>query len=178
MDELKHIKGSIRGKSKDQRVLFDNYSPRMMKLCCRYLKSQHDAEDAFIKAFNKVFEKLFTFEYRGEGSLGKWISTVMVNECLMMLRGQMHMEKIEEINEVLFMEDQSGNIDLEFIYELILSLPLGYRTVFNLFAIEGYSHKEIAEMLGITIGTSKSQLSKARQLLQAQINKNNHSYGT
>jgi len=149
-----------------------------MKLCQRYLKNHHDAEDAFIKAFDKVFKNLFKFEYRGKDSLGHWISRIMVNECLMILRQSRRMELIDENSKVQVSHIDNLSSDTDYIYDLILELPLGYRTVFNLFAVEGYSHKEIAEKLGITEGTSKSQMSKARNLLQNQLNKLNVNYGT
>lgn len=178
MDVEKHIRGSIKGNERDQRKIFDTYSGRMLKLCQRYLKNKQDAEDAFIKAFNKVFLNLIKFEYRGKDSLSKWMSTIMVNECLMILRQGFRLEKIDENTPSPLVENDSFNSDTDYIYELILKLPLGYRTVFNLFAIEGYSHKEIATLLGITEGTSKSQLNKARHLLQGQLNNKNLDYGT
>lgn len=174
----KIIKESIKGNARAQRTIFDAHSGSMMKLCRRYLKNAPDAEDAFIKAFNKVFEKLSYFEFRGKDSLSKWITTIMINECLMMLRQRLRMEKIEDLGAHQIPFQESIPSDAEYLYALILNLPLGYRTVFNLFAIEGYSHKEIGDMLGIAEGTSKSQLSKARQLLQSQIEEMKKRYGT
>lgn len=178
MDIRQSISESIKGSTRAQRRIFDAYSGRMMKLCGRYLRDALEAEDAFIKAFNKVFLKLESFEYRGEESLSRWISTIMVNECLMTLRQRRHLEKIEDLGDHQMPSTDENYSDEEFIYQLILDLPMGYRTVFNLNVIEGYSHKEIAGMLDISEGTSKSQLSKARKLLQDQINANNMNYGT
>lgn len=174
----KTIRQSIKGNARAQRIIFDAHSGSMMKLCRRYLKNAPDAEDAFIKAFNKVFEKLSNFEYRGKDSLAKWMTTIMINECLMMLRQRLRLEKVEDIETLQIPVQESIPSDTEYLYALILNLPLGYRTVFNLFAIEGYSHKEIADMLGIAEGTSKSQLSKARQILQSQIEEMKKHYGT
>lgn len=174
----KTIRQSIKGNARAQRVIFDTHSGSMMKVCLRYLKNAPDAEDAFIKAFNKVFEKLGTFEFRGKDSLAKWITTIMINECLMMLRQRLRMEKIEDLESIQLPAQTNHSSDTDYLYALILNLPLGYRTVFNLYAIEGYSHKEIAEKLGIAEGTSKSQLSKARQLLQSQIEEMKKYYGT
>jgi len=154
------------------------YAGRMLKLCRRYLKNEQDAEDAFIKAFNKMFLNLINFEYRGKDSLARWMSTLMVNECLMILRQSYRLEKIDENTVAADVQSDNNHSDTDYIYDLILKLPLGYRTVFNLFAIEGYSHKEIAKLLDIAEGTSKSQLNKARHLLQNQINKINLNYGT
>ncbi len=172
------IRESIKGSAKAQRKIFDAHSGRMMKLCNRYLKNPQDAEDAFIKGFNKAFEKLGTFEYRGKDSLVKWMTTIMINECLMMLRQKIRLEKIEDIGANQLPAQGSNPSDTDYLYALILNLPLGYRTVFNLYAVEGYSHKEIGEMLGIAEGTSKSQLSKARQILQSQIKEMKARYGT
>ena len=172
------IRESVKGNAKAQRKLFDEHSGKMLNLCKRYLKNAHDAEDAFIHGFNKVFQKLDTFEYRGNDSLNKWITTIMINECLMVLRKELRMEKIEDIQSTTLLITESNPTDTDYIYALILNLPLGYRTVFNLHAIEGYSHKEIAEKLSISEGTSKSQLSKARRLLQSQLKDLKRDYGT
>lgn len=174
----KTIRDSVKGNAKAQRKIFDAHSGKMLKVCKRYLKNAHDAEDAFIHGFNKVFQKLDTFEYRGKDSLAKWITTIMINECLMALRKQLRMEKIEDIHSADIAVPETNPTDTDYIYALILNLPLGYRTVFNLHAIEGYSHKEIADKLGISEGTSKSQLSKARQLLQSQLKDLKRDYGT
>ncbi len=172
-----HIEQSIQGNVRAQRALFDLYSASMLQLCKRYIKDSHEAEDAFIKAFNKVFEHLHTFEYRGENSLQKWIGTIMINECLMILRKTQRFETVNE-DQLYSAENSVQPSDEESIYQLILELPLGYRTVFNLYVIEGYAHKEIAKMLDISEGTSKSQLNKARKLLQHNLEKLNLSYGT
>ncbi len=138
----------------------------MLHTCLRYIPETLEAEDALIEGFTKVFRKIHQFEYRGKGSFSGWIKRVMVNECLMILRKK-------QVNKVdidhLIKLDSSNGADDDILYEellnLIYNLPKGYRTVFNMYVIEGYSHKEIGEKLGISENTSKSQLSKARSSL-------------
>ena len=175
MEERQYIKRSIKGDSGAQRYLFDQYSPRMLKLCQRYLNDSFEAEEAFIQGFRKALDQLSTFEERNENSFKNWLSRIMVNECLMLLRKNHRLEKVQE-NHLHIASTDAPEHDSEYIYQLILNLPQGYRTVFNLFAIEGYSHKEIAGMLNIQEATSRSQLNKARELLKHQINKVNERY--
>ncbi len=146
----------------------------MFRLTFRYLRERQQAEDAMMNGFYKVFTHFSSFEYRGPGSLDKWITRIMVNESLMQLRGP----KIHWMNEEASAQQESADypthaLDAEVLYAYIRQLPDGYRTVFNLHALEGYSHEEIALQLGISEGTSKSQLSKARTLLQKWIRNSN-----
>jgi RNA polymerase sigma factor (sigma-70 family) len=139
----------------------------MFRLCFRYLRSREEAEEVMIGGFMKVFEHLHRFEDRGLGSLDVWIRRIMVNECLMLLRK--YRPLMVDAAALVSQEAQErtdSNLDAEDLYELICSLPTGYRTVFNLYVIEGYSHKEIAGQLQISESTSKSQLSRARALMQ------------
>jgi RNA polymerase sigma factor (sigma-70 family) len=143
----------------------------MFRLCYRYVREQQEAEDILCKGFHKVFQHIAQFEDRGEASLQKWITRIMVNEALMYLRKH----RMELVSEDAAQAIPAGTrtdsaLEAEYLYNLIRALPVGYRTVFNLFCIEGYSHAEIAEQLGITEGTSKSQLSKARAMLQDMLN--------
>lgn len=159
------------GDRKAQRTLYDRFQGHMFRVCFRYVREQQEAEDILCKGFHKVFQHIAQFEDRGEGSLQKWISRIMVNEALMYLRKH----KLEMVSEDAAQAIPSGtrsdqSLDAEYLYNMIRMLPLGYRTVFNLFAIEGYSHQEIATELGISEGTSKSQLSKARAMLQEMLN--------
>ena len=176
MNQKQLIEKCLNGDRFAQKRMYDLFSVRMIRLCERYLKDTADAEDAFITAFRKAFEKLPDFEYRGEESLGRWLSTIVVNECLATLRKNNGMEKVETIDEQ-FPQHTDAYSDEAFIYSLILELPTGYRTVFNLHVIEGYTHKEISEMLDISEGTSKSQLSKARSYLKGRLVQNNLRYG-
>jgi len=152
-----------------QHAVFNRYSGKMMAVCRRYLGVGPDAEDALMEGFMKVFTKIDSF--KEDGSFEGWIRRIMVNECLMKIRkqGDMYSKPIEEAWGI-------GQADEAFMYlrtaeieALIAELPPGYRTVFNLSAIEGYSHDEIATMLQISAGTSKSQLSRARTMIQQKM---------
>ena len=138
----------------------------------RYLRSREDREDVLIEAFFKVFDKLDKF--RGEGSFEGWIRRIVVNEALMFLRKQHDFNRHLEISdldhpvaEVVF-----NRLATQDILQLMDELPTGYRTVFNLYVIEGYKHREIADLLGISINTSKSQLILARKRMQELLEKN------
>jgi len=156
-----------------QKWLYERYSPLMFSVCKRYLRSREDAEEALVGGFFKVFSQIDS--YSGAGSFEGWVRRIMVNECLMSLR---------KIQPLIFPGDEaqvpdyadSFNIEADIsareILELLDQLPPGYRTVFNLYVLEGFKHIEIAEILGISINTSKSQLilakEKLRNLLKAK----------
>ena len=143
----------------------------MFRLCFRYVREQQEAEDVLCKGFLKVFDNIGRFEARGPGSLDKWIVKIMVNEALMFLRKKRFEFVSEDVAVQIPADIQTdAALEAEDIYEMIRALPIGYRTVFNLYAIEGFSHPEIAEKLGISVGTSKSQLSKARAQLREMLN--------
>jgi RNA polymerase sigma-70 factor (ECF subfamily) len=153
--------------------VYERFAGRMFRLCLRYLKQEMEAEDAVVEGFVKVFRKLDTFEFRGEGSFEAWISRIMVNESLMMLRKRKDVVSVDQ-NEAIQLDSglsTDSDIRAEDLYALVRQLPDGYRTVFNLYAIEGFAHKEIAEMLGISENTSKTQLFKARAALQSLLEK-------
>lgn len=153
----------------------------MLSVCRQYLNDIQQAEDVMITAFMKVFTNLKNFEFNG--SFEGWIRRIMVNECISYLRVQ---KKVTFIDDHLVLgrdEESFNNIESKFTIDdiqfLIDNLPDGYKMVFNLYAVEGYKHYEIASMFGISEGTSKSQLSHARKMLQAQINKlKNYDNGT
>lgn len=158
------------GDRQAQRLLYDRYQGQMFRLCHRYLRAQQEAEDVLCRGFHKVFQAIGSFEDRGANSLQKWMTRIMVNEALMELRKhRLELVSEEDGHAVPSGTRSDGAVEAEYLYALIRSLPVGYRTVFNLHAIEGYSHPEIAEQLGISEGTSKSQLSKARALLQEML---------
>ncbi|CAG5008599.1 ECF RNA polymerase sigma factor SigW [Dyadobacter sp. CECT 9275] len=168
--EAQLVKALRKEDAKAQRLLYDKFSPRMLGLCFRYIGDTMAAEDVMIEGFVKVFEKINQFS--GEGSFEGWVRRIMVNEALGYLRKQKAVpeEPIREESEN--MPDYSTadeNLRAEELLKLVEALPVGYRTVFNLYAIEGYAHLEIAEMLGITESTSKSQLHRARALLQKML---------
>ncbi|UZR92950.1 RNA polymerase sigma factor [Chondrinema litorale] len=174
MKDEQLIERCKRGDSQAQHVLYNRYADRLFRLCFRYVKNELDAEDVLVKGFMKVFSKIDLFEYRGKGSLEGWMKRVMINECLMLLRKQNNFNLVHD-SEARLVETEAradSQLAAEDIFALVLQLPTGYRTVFNLYAIEGYSHKEIADQLGISENTSKSQLSKARAALRTLLAKN------
>ena len=153
-----------------QRQLYQTYVSEMTRLCYRYVRDDSETKDVLTEGFLKVFRLIGKFEYRGTGSLKAWIKRIMVNESLMYLRKQKvrYHEDIQGM-EICISDDEIDKLDAEYIYEAILALPDGYRTVFNLYAIEGYSHKEIGERLGISESASRSQLTHARQKLKNHL---------
>jgi len=155
---------------KAQEAVFKRFAGKMMAVCKRYVGVGPLAEDVLMEGFMKVFTKIDLFQE--QGSFEGWIRRIMVNEALMALRkeGKMKFQDTDFGYEIGQVEDAYMNLQVEELNKLIESLPLGYKTVFNLYAIEGYNHQEIAEMLGIKEGTSKSQLSRARGLLQHKLN--------
>ena len=154
-----------------QRFLFEHYSGRMLALCHRYVKDRMDAEDVMVVAFTKVLDRINQF--KGEGSFEGWVRRVMVNESLTYLRKNksIYLETdIEAAEREPDYDKLSNELEAEDLRKLIADLPTGYRIVFNLYAIDGYSHQEIAGQLGVSENTSKSQLSRARALLQKRLN--------
>ena len=177
-NEKELIELSIVNNRAAQQKLYSSFSPKMLSVCRQYIKDVHEAEDIMISGFMKVFANLHKFQFNG--SFEGWIRRIMVNESISFLRVN---KKVRFIDDETFFEERSNTIESQFsvdeIQFLIDSLPNGYRMVFNLYAIEGYKHHEIATLLGISEGTSKSQLSHARRTLQNQINKTkNYSNGT
>jgi RNA polymerase sigma-70 factor (ECF subfamily) len=164
------IEGCKQGDSTAQRKVFDHYSGKMYAICCRYVKDKMEAEDVLVTAFTKVFDRIHQF--KSEGSFEGWVRRIMVNESLTWLRQHKYMQVETEIEAADFEPDYQmleNHLEAEDLMKLIDGLPAGYNMVFNLYAIEGYSHKEISEQLGINENTSKSQLSRARVYLQKQL---------
>jgi len=164
-DEL--IKGCIRRERSAQKRLYDTFSSKMYGLCCRYVKDSMEAEDVLVTAFTKILERID--QYKGEGSFEGWIRRVVVNEALTYLRRNrsMYIEtELEAADREPDYQHISDHLEAEDLMNMIGELPAGYRIVFNLYAIDGYSHKEIAGQLNISENTSKSQLSRARVFLQ------------
>lgn len=168
MTEQKAIEGCKKQDRISQKYLFDNYSDGMLMVCMRYVKNLPDAEEIMLNGFFNFFKAIDRFVYNGQGSIGGWIKKIMVNECLMFLRkkGGLQIKDEGYAAEIGAEDDMTARMSANEIFQVIMTLPAGYRTVFNLFAVEGYSHKEIGALLGITEGTSKSQLNKARAMLQ------------
>jgi RNA polymerase sigma-70 factor (ECF subfamily) len=164
-------KGSITA----QKYLFDRYSKRFFLLCRRYLKTNEQAEEVLMTGFLKIFHSLQGFSYVNDAAAIGWMQKLVVNECLQELRKKHGFLVVAEemAEEVQSGDDVLASMSATEIYQLVMRLPVGYRTVFNLFVLEQVSHKEIAQLLNITEGTSKSQLSKARQMLQQFIQQQN-----
>jgi RNA polymerase sigma factor (sigma-70 family) len=150
-----------------QKLLYEKYVAAMARLCLRYIRDEDEVQDILVEGFMKVFNSLKKLEYRDEYSLEAWIRKIMVNECLMRLRKKKKILFID-YSDVKTEPVQPGIDGLEAaeIIDLIQTLPEGYRTIFNLYVIDGYSHKEISELLGISESASRSQLTHARNKLK------------
>ncbi len=170
LSEIELVNACKRNEKRAQEQLFNKYAPVMLGVCRRYTGNVHDAEDVMIGGFMKVFDKIGQF--RGTGSLKGWIKKIMINESLGFLRKNksMYLEvDIDEAGEKPELSRLESAVTAEDLIALIDALPPGYRMVFNLYAIEGFSHREIGLKLGISENTSKSQLSRARALLQKKL---------
>ena len=164
------VKGCKANKALSQRLVYEKYAGKMFAVCLRYIRDRSEAEEVMIGGFAKIFEKIGQF--KGEGSFEGWIRRIMVNESLIYLRKNksMYLEvDIGEADHEPDFQNHESELEAEDLLKMIQELPVGYRTVFNLYAIEGYSHKEIAEQLEINVNTSKSQLSRARKILQKML---------
>ncbi len=154
-----------------QKALYERYSPVMFAVCRRYVSRYEDAEDVLVDAFYKVFTNLAQFNF--QGSFEGWIRRIVVNESLMFLRKNHALKNAYEIQEHFDLktrENVVSELAARDILALLDQLPNGYRTVFNLYVLEGYKHREIAEELGISINTSKSQLILAKKRMQQLLN--------
>jgi len=164
------LDGCRKGDRKAQETLYKTLASRMMGVCMRYAKDTFEAEDVLQMGFVKVFQKVS--EFRGDGSFEGWIRRIMVNTAIESYRKNLRNLNVVDIDEVYDQPqstfDMSG-LELKDLLKLVQQLSNGYRLVFNMYVIEGYSHKEIAGQLGITEGASKSQLSRARAILKEKI---------
>ena len=171
MNESALVKKCIDGDQRAQRTLFEMYAPKMMGVCLRYTKDVEQAEDVLQDGFVKIFTKLKL--YKGEGSLEGWIRRIIVNTALDQIRKNVKFQDNVTLDQVDYKIESHGNIFeglvAEDLMKLINDMPEGYKVVFNMFAIEGYSHKEIAEQLKISENTSKSQYSRARAYLRTKL---------
>lgn len=175
--EEKLIQGCLKRDGNAQRQLYELYSSRMYGICYRYVKDAMEAEDVLVTAFMKIFNKID--QYKKDGSFEGWMRRVVVNEALTSLRKRstLYIETdLDQADREPDYDRLSDSLEAEDLLNLIARLPMGYRVVFNMFAIDGYSHKEIAEQLGISENTSKSQLSRARTLLQKLLLEQEWSY--
>ncbi|NEN24078.1 sigma-70 family RNA polymerase sigma factor [Cryomorpha ignava] len=183
VEDMQLAEACLTGNEKAQAQLFDQYSGQMMALCLRYGRDYEEARDMFQDGFIKVFQKLDM--YNGKGPLGAWIRRTIANNALDQIRKnkreKVHEEsyqvefKYEHETEFELFNDDENELTNEKLTALIETMPTGYRTVFNMYVVEDYSHKEIAEQLGITESTSKTQYRKAkaymRNLIEEELNK-------
>jgi RNA polymerase sigma-70 factor (ECF subfamily) len=171
LEEQQLVKGCIEGERKAQKALYDRYSRQMMSLCLRYVKDTETARDLLQEGFLLVFSNIDKF--KEEGMLDAWIRKIFVNCALNYLRKYDILKDAADMDDktVSEMADEStvSQITAAELMDCVKSLPEGFRTVFNMFAIEGYSHREIGEMTGITESTSRSQYMRARQRLREMI---------
>lgn len=171
-DDATLIKGCIKGKRDAQRQLYDKYARKMFGVCLRYSKDYHHAEDLLQEGFVKVYRNISKFRF--DGSFEGWIRRIFVNTAIEHYRKTTHLYPINEVVHNPASTVSSGALERlneQDLLGFVQKLSPGYRTVFNLYAIEGYSHKEVADMLGISEGTSKSQLARARYILQKAVMK-------
>lgn len=178
MDIAQLIREAKHGSTAAQKCLFDLFADNLLLMCRRYVKSQEDAEEILLDGYYKFLMKLPSFNYQGEVALRSFLKRILINECLMFLRRKHAFGLVSEsaAAEVAIDETTISALSAAEIFNLIVQLPVGYRTVFNLYAVEGFNHGEIAAMLNIAEGTSKSQLSKARAQLQKMILQNEKGY--
>lgn len=172
MDERQLIESCRKGERLAQKQLYDTFSRKMMGVCLRYVNDRETARDLLQEGFVKVFSSINS--YMGNGSFEGWVRKIFVNVALEYLRRNDVMRETVDLDEVAELSQPDSSVVSELsandLLRLIHQLPAGFRTVFNLFAIEGYSHREISQMLNITESTSRSQYVRARQILQKRIN--------
>jgi len=170
MTDEQIVKGCIDKNAIAQKNLYEKFVRKMMGVCLRYCDSSEEAEDIVQNGFISIFENIESF--RGTGSLEGWVRKIMVNTALTNIRKNKKLKQNIELDSVEFMiasNSHSESLEAKDLLKIIQTLPIGFKTVFNLYAIEGYSHKEIGEMLNISEGTSKSQYSRAKAHLQKII---------
>lgn len=166
------IAGSAKGDRKSQRALYELYSKKMMVVALRYSKSTLEAEDILQESFIKVFRSIANF--RRDSSLYYWIKRIVVNTALNANRSKLYLYPMVDVQELQGVPEKEltlSNVHYQELLDLIQELPTGCQVIFNLYAIEGYPHKDIADQLGITVGTSKSQYARAKELLRAKLEK-------
>ncbi len=171
MTDEQIVQGCIENNALAQKHLYDKFSRKMMGVCMRYCDNTEEAEDVLQNGFVTVFQKMELF--KGTGSLEGWVRKVIVNTALTNIRKNKKLKLNIELDSVEYMLPASNHLndsyEVKDLMKIIQTLPTGFKTVFNLYAIEGYSHKEIGDMLGISEGTSKSQYSRAKTYLQKLI---------
>ena len=171
MSEEEMIKGCLKNNPLAQRTLYNKLGPKMMGVCLRYMTNMEEAQDVLQDGFVKVFDKLGA--YSGAGSFEGWTRRIFVNTALDAIRKNKKLKHQTQIDDVSFALKSNDfifeTLVAEDLLKVLQDLPLGYKTVFNLYAIEGYSHKEIAKKMNVTVSTSKSQFSRAKAMLREKI---------
>ncbi len=166
---IKHLKRQKKGA---QQKVFELYADYLFRVCYRYLKNRESAEDALSQAFIKIFNSVKEVDITEENKFKAWIKRIAINEALMIIRSNINFSQQIELTEINEKTENNSEMNLitDDLINMVMNLPIGYRTVFSLYVIEGYKHSEISEQLNISVGTSKSQLSKAKKMLQQMIN--------
>lgn len=181
MNDEELVRKCLLGVREAQKQLYDRFAPKMLGVCYRYANSREEAEDFLQEAFITIFKKMD--QWKGQGQLGAWIRKIVVNTSLNGIKSKHRITdhlNVIPIDNVTYSSGLQEPASDEELVELIRNLPIGYKTVFNLYAIEGYSHEEIGNMLGIKAGTSRSQYTRARELLMKKLDtdkKNKHNDG-
>jgi RNA polymerase sigma factor (sigma-70 family) len=177
--EQELIEGCCKGKRSCQQFLYEQFSKRMMAVCLRYSKSTQEAEDVLQEGFIKVFQHIGSF--RKQAQLETWITRIMVNTALNMHRKKLYLFPMVDVADADIQEpiENFDSLQFEALLDMIQALPQGCQLIFNMYAVEGYTHQEIGGLLGITEGTSKSQYARAKELLrkQLQLEENRMKYG-
>lgn len=173
VDQHKLFKDCLKGKREAQRQLYDLFSEAMLAVCYRYTKSIEDAEDVLQEGFIKVFTHLHQF--KAEGEIGAWVRRIMVNTSINYLKKNSRYQAELSFSDLpmhpVYFDNPEFHIGAKELADLIRQLPPGFQTIFNLHAVEGFTHVEIGQMLGINEGTSRSQYARARALLISWIKK-------
>ena len=173
MTDIKNIiSGCLKGNRKDQEILYRRHAAKLYAVCLQYSGNDEEARDILQEGFIKIFENLC--HYKHEGSFEGWIRRIMVNTALERYRSKHNLYRVDDIEMIPEPDAEPDNedyagLEASDLLEIIRELPPKYRMVFNLFAIEGYSHKEISQMVNISEGTSKSNLARARIILQRRV---------
>jgi len=173
LTELKNIiKGCLNGNRRDQELLYRRHAAKLFAVCMQYSGNDEEARDILQEGFIKIFENLV--HYKHEGSFEGWMRRIVVNTALEKYRNKHNLYRVDDIDQIQELDaapdnDDYSGLDASDLMEIIRELPPKYRMVFNLYAIEGYSHKEISSMVNISEGTSKSNLSRARVILQRRV---------
>lgn len=173
MSEIKEIiKGCLAGNRREQELLYRRHAPKLYAVCLQYSGNDDEARDILQEGFIKIFENLR--QYKHEGSFEGWMRRITVNTALEKFRSKHNLYRVDDIDEIQEPDADPDNqdyagLEANDLLDIIRELPPKYRVVFNLYAIEGYSHKEIGKMVNISEGTSKSNLSRARVILQRRV---------